>query len=188
MSRTQVFIGDCLPLAVCLDCCLLLNQCSQFYEKTNQAQCSLRNLIELKKEEEDEVQQEILQSTLTAPTIESDAAEPAEKADDFDKDDDDYADDSVGGIDDDYFDDSSDKIESQESTNDCRADKCGKIVGKESSPKLNSETEKKKVKRKGACSPKLDNLLVRNNSSSDGGASRGEARSSAKIPENYMTG
>lgn len=30
---------------VCIDCCVLLNQCSDFFEKTNQAQVSLRQLL-----------------------------------------------------------------------------------------------------------------------------------------------
>ncbi|XP_046426809.1 zinc finger protein 737-like isoform X1 [Neodiprion fabricii] len=43
--QIQVVINDTLPLAVCLDCCVQLDQCSDFFEKTNQAQSSLRNLI-----------------------------------------------------------------------------------------------------------------------------------------------
>ncbi|XP_046622181.1 zinc finger protein 737-like isoform X3 [Neodiprion virginianus] len=43
--QIQVVINDSLPLAVCLDCCVQLDQCSDFFEKTNQAQSSLRNLI-----------------------------------------------------------------------------------------------------------------------------------------------
>ena len=34
-----------MPLSICIDCCVLLNQCSDFYEKTNQAQTSLRQLL-----------------------------------------------------------------------------------------------------------------------------------------------
>lgn len=41
----QVLTNDGLPLTVCIDCCILLNQCSEFFEKTNQAQVSLRQLL-----------------------------------------------------------------------------------------------------------------------------------------------
>lgn len=34
-----------MPLTVCIDCCVQLNQCSEFYEKTNKAQTSLRQLV-----------------------------------------------------------------------------------------------------------------------------------------------
>lgn len=40
-----MLITDGLPLTVCIDCCILLNQCSEFFEKTNQAQTSLRQLL-----------------------------------------------------------------------------------------------------------------------------------------------
>lgn len=46
----QILIADSLPLAVCMDCCALLNQCSEFFEKTNQAQVSLRQLLDQKSE------------------------------------------------------------------------------------------------------------------------------------------
>lgn len=41
----QVLITDSLPLTVCIDCCDLLNQCSEFFEKTNKAQISLKQLL-----------------------------------------------------------------------------------------------------------------------------------------------
>lgn len=41
----QVIITDGLPLVVCIDCCDSLNQCNEFFEKTNQAQISLRQLL-----------------------------------------------------------------------------------------------------------------------------------------------
>ncbi|XP_012241461.1 zinc finger protein 737 isoform X1 [Bombus impatiens] len=43
--QIQVLTNDGLPLTVCIDCCILLNQCSEFFEKTNQAQVSLRQLL-----------------------------------------------------------------------------------------------------------------------------------------------
>ncbi|XP_011630595.1 zinc finger protein 479-like isoform X1 [Pogonomyrmex barbatus] len=43
--QIQVLITDGLPLTICIDCCDLLNQCSEFFEKTNQAQISLRQLL-----------------------------------------------------------------------------------------------------------------------------------------------
>lgn len=47
----QVLITDSLPLTVCTDCCDFLNQCSEFFEKTNQAQILLKQLlIDLKPE------------------------------------------------------------------------------------------------------------------------------------------
>lgn len=41
----QVLITDSLPLTICTDCCDLLNQCSEFFEKTNQAQILLKQLL-----------------------------------------------------------------------------------------------------------------------------------------------
>ncbi|XP_046746761.1 zinc finger protein 724-like isoform X3 [Diprion similis] len=43
--QIQVVINDSLPLGVCLECCVQLDKCSDFFEKTHQAQSSLRNLI-----------------------------------------------------------------------------------------------------------------------------------------------
>ncbi|CAK9796263.1 Zinc finger protein 585A [Anthophora plagiata] len=43
--QIQVLINDGLPIIVCIDCCILLNQCSEFFEKTNQAQESLKQLL-----------------------------------------------------------------------------------------------------------------------------------------------
>ncbi|XP_050594369.1 oocyte zinc finger protein XlCOF6-like isoform X3 [Bombus affinis] len=43
--QIQVLTNDGLPLTVCIDCCILLNQCSEFFEKTNQAQVSLKQLL-----------------------------------------------------------------------------------------------------------------------------------------------
>ncbi|XP_076766153.1 uncharacterized protein LOC143432997 [Xylocopa sonorina] len=43
--QIQVLVNDGLPLTVCIDCCILLNQCNEFFEKTNQAQASLRQLL-----------------------------------------------------------------------------------------------------------------------------------------------
>ncbi|XP_053994972.1 putative zinc finger protein 66 isoform X1 [Hylaeus volcanicus] len=43
--QIQVLITDGLPLTVCIDCCILLNQCNEFFEKTNQAQTSLKQLL-----------------------------------------------------------------------------------------------------------------------------------------------
>ncbi|XP_076247401.1 uncharacterized protein LOC143187208 isoform X1 [Calliopsis andreniformis] len=43
--QIQVLITDGLPLTVCIDCCILLNQCSDFFEKSHQAQTSLRQLL-----------------------------------------------------------------------------------------------------------------------------------------------
>ncbi|XP_071625990.1 uncharacterized protein [Temnothorax longispinosus] len=43
--QIQVLMTDGLPLTVCIDCCDSLNQCSEFFEKTNRAQISLRQLL-----------------------------------------------------------------------------------------------------------------------------------------------
>ncbi|XP_043480816.1 zinc finger protein 300-like isoform X1 [Leptopilina heterotoma] len=43
--QIQVLMNDDLPLTVCIDCCVQLNLCSEFYEKTNKAQISLRQLL-----------------------------------------------------------------------------------------------------------------------------------------------
>ncbi|XP_063979784.1 zinc finger protein 689-like [Diachasmimorpha longicaudata] len=41
----QVITSDNLPLSICIDCYDLLNQCTLFYERTHQAQISLRQLL-----------------------------------------------------------------------------------------------------------------------------------------------
>ncbi|KAK0098679.1 hypothetical protein PV326_005090 [Microctonus aethiopoides] len=41
----EIAVTDGLPHSVCIDCCVLLNQCSEFYEQTNQAQASLKQLF-----------------------------------------------------------------------------------------------------------------------------------------------
>ncbi|XP_003424678.1 uncharacterized protein LOC100680066 isoform X2 [Nasonia vitripennis] len=41
----QVFLDDLLPLSVCHECCTLLNICNDFYEKANDAQCNLHDML-----------------------------------------------------------------------------------------------------------------------------------------------
>lgn len=38
-------MNDCLPQYVCVECCGQLNQCSDFFERTNQAQLDLRQML-----------------------------------------------------------------------------------------------------------------------------------------------
>lgn len=69
----QVLITDGLPLTVCIDCCVLLNQCSEFIEKTNQAQISLRQLLINPKSEPQPVEPNIdyVEETVGYPKDES---------------------------------------------------------------------------------------------------------------------
>lgn len=55
----QILITDNLPLSVCMDCCALLNQCSEFFEKTNQAQISLRQLLTDPKSEPEPIESNV---------------------------------------------------------------------------------------------------------------------------------
>jgi len=70
----QVLITDGLPLAICIDCYELLNQCSDFFEKTNQAQISLKQLLIDAKSEPQPIETNIdyVEETVDFPKDESD--------------------------------------------------------------------------------------------------------------------
>lgn len=54
----QLYPKDPLPKTVCLDCCAKLDQCSDFFEITSQAQVTLHMIFPgTKKEEEVHVQE-----------------------------------------------------------------------------------------------------------------------------------
>jgi len=55
----QLYPKDPLPKTVCLDCCAKLDQCSDFFETTSQAQVTLHMIFPgTKKEEEVEVEEQ----------------------------------------------------------------------------------------------------------------------------------
>jgi ABC-type proline/glycine betaine transport system ATPase subunit len=160
-----------------------LNQCNEFYEKTNQAQCSLRQmLIDIKVK----IQQESLGNTseiVVEPNVDY-----IDKTVNFLKESN-YIENSVVDIGDDYFDDRNDPMEKsicQEIKEDIRENKC-KNITKQNCPKQNN---KKKVKRKTNSlkinEKELQDLLLDglDNEQNNGK----DEKSNVKIPDNYMTG
>ncbi|XP_024937279.1 zinc finger protein 567 isoform X2 [Cephus cinctus] len=183
--QIQVVITDGLPLSVCIDCCVLLNQCSEFFEKTNQAQTSLRQL-------------------LIDPKSESPPLEPnvdyVEKAVEFPKEEevtegivechlsDNYINDSVNEINDSYFnDDNNDsdpsKYEVEEMQESTKQRKCRTPV-KKNSPKQT----RKRLKRRSQAQ-KMEDLELGIASDFEEEHNDMNAKVSLKhYPENYMTG
>lgn len=139
---------DGLPLTVCIDCCVSLNQCSEFIEKTNQAQVSLRQLLIDPKSEPQPIEPNIdyVEETVELPKNESnnptreeivECQLPAN-----------YINETVNISNASYFiedckDESSQKYESQEMQDNTKQKKC-KIQIKKNSPKQTKKRLKKK--------------------------------------------
>ncbi|XP_011505269.1 PREDICTED: zinc finger protein 382-like [Ceratosolen solmsi marchali] len=180
--QIQVFVNDCLPLFVCIDCCVLLNQCNEFYEKTHQAQCSLGHMIIERKVK---VQQETLRN---APEIVAESnVDYIDKTINFVKVNN-YVDNSVDDIGDDYFDDNNGPMEKAacEKSKDVSENK-SKNLTKQNCPKQNN---KKKVKRKTNSlkinEKELQDLLL--NELDNEQINEKDGKPNVKIPDNYMTG
>ncbi|XP_066586730.1 zinc finger protein 626-like [Prorops nasuta] len=181
--QIRVLINDGLPLSICIDCCVLLNQSSEFFEKTNQAQVSLRQLLVESKSEtrdlEPSVNYEIKGETeyLKDETVNrlSDNLRLSE----------DYISNAVNDIGETYFngdhqDNTNDKYDSDEITNEEKPKK-SKVHTKRNI----SKPGKKKVKRK-AQAQKLEDLEFDLNS--DAVKIHNLDKNNIKIPDNYMTG
>lgn len=146
---------------MCIDCCLLLNQCSEFYEKTNQAQTSLRQMMINPKNE-----------PLSVPPPLEPNIDYVEKTVDFPKEEE-FICDSVDDMDDAYF---------EEEHHDDELDKANKVRA----PKKNSPKGRKRLK-----SQKLDECELQGLTSDDleeGQSIDVDTKANLKIPENYMTG
>lgn len=175
-------MSDCLPLTVCHECCTLLNQCNDFYEKTNQAQCNLRHMLIDSKE------------TSHSSLVPDDESNFAEKTEDTSKEEV-YVEDLVAGgnEDDEEYSDNSDNNDntekeqiSQEDVKDDNEDEDSKSAVKKGSPKQNN---KKKVKRKSSLN-KADEDDFQDPSEVVEKVQTNvrDGKSRMKIPDNYMTG
>ncbi|XP_015437887.1 PREDICTED: putative zinc finger protein 735 [Dufourea novaeangliae] len=180
--QIQVLISDGLPLTVCIDCCILLNQCSDFFEKTNQAQTSLRQLLTDTKSEPQSLAANIdyIQKTVAFPKEEEvgDMITECQLSNS-------YIQESNASHD--YFIEenkniSQEKYETQEPESNAKEKKC-KIQMKKTSPKQ----PKKKLKRKNQ-NQKMEDSNLYINSDLEKEQNSMSVKTNIKIPDNYMTG
>lgn len=188
----QVIANDSLPLSVCFDCCVLLNQCNDFVEKTNRAQESLQKLF---RESKDSI--EILEPNIdyVEKTVEYPKGECEEAAGDCSLSDN-YVTETADDIGEEYY-----RNENNDSDFECKQEtyveqepskqkKC-KAAAKKASPKQ----AKKRVKRRSQ-PRKISNSDVGATTSDmddDQNEVRGsqdfqQSKAGGKIPDNYMTG
>lgn len=175
----QVLITDGLPLTVCIDCCILLNQCSEFFEKTNQAQTSLRQLLIDTKSEPQSLETNINYVEKTAFPKEEDIGEEIIDCQLSNN----YIHESH--IPHNYFGEENksnneQKYEAKESHDTVKQKKC-KIQMKKSSLKQT----KKRLKRKSQ-SQKMSDISMYINS--DLQKEHNNIKANVKVPDNYMTG
>lgn len=185
----QVLITDGLPLVVCIDCCELLNQSSDFFEKTNQAQESLRQLLVDAKSEPQPIEANI------------DYVEETE----FPKNDErisdrkdmvdcqlpgNYINDTVSILSGSYFMEGCDKSENpetremQDSQQDSSKQKRCKIQAKKSSPKQ----ARRRLKRKNQLQKAEAESEVRVSSEMDEEQNDAAVKSNVTIVDNYIPG
>lgn len=141
----QVSITDGLPLTVCIDCCDTLNQCSEFFEKTNQAQISLRQLLIDPKSESQPIEPNIdyVEETIEFPKTEASNREEIVQCQLRGN----YINETVNILNTSYFIEGCNKSansKAQEMQDNAKQKKC-KVQIKKSSPKQT----KKKLKKKG---------------------------------------
>ncbi|XP_014607524.1 PREDICTED: zinc finger protein 626-like [Polistes canadensis] len=192
--QIQVLITDGLPLSVCIDCCVSLNQCSEFFEKTNQAQASLRQLLIEPKSEPSTLEPNIdfiKKTVVEFPKVE----EVVETIDDCQLTDN-YIHNTAVDITNTYFSNENENENVNENENDndndndndcdqekyetVKQQKC-KIQVKKGLPKQT----KKKVKKKSQMQ-RMDDLELCLNSDLKKG--NNDIKSNIKVPDNYMTG
>ncbi|XP_033339603.1 uncharacterized protein LOC117228050 isoform X2 [Megalopta genalis] len=181
--QIQVLITDGLPLTVCIDCCILLNQCSEFFEKTNQAQTSLRQLLINTKSEPQSLETNLdyIEKSVAFPKEEEEAGDTVtgcQLSNNYIQESDvshNYFIEETKSI-------SQKKYEVKESENNAKEKKC-KIQMKKASPKQT----KKKLKRKNQ-NQKLDDSNLYINSDLEKEHSNMNVKTNIKVPDNYMTG
>ncbi|KAF7380970.1 hypothetical protein HZH68_015845 [Vespula germanica] len=175
--QIQVLITDGLPLSVCIDCCVLLNQCSEFFEKTNQAQASLRQLLIEPKSEPSTLEPNIdfIKKTVEFPKEEEIAIDECQLSDN-------YIHNSAVDITNTYFNNENENDCNQQKYETVKEEKC-KIQVKKGSPKQT----KKKVKKKSQMQ-RMEDLELCLTSDLKKGHSDISIKSNMKVPDNYMTG
>ncbi|XP_076646285.1 uncharacterized protein LOC143355393 isoform X2 [Halictus rubicundus] len=181
--QIQVLITDGLPLTICIDCCILLNQCNEFFEKTNQAQTSLRQLLINTKSEPQSLETNIdyIQKADAFPKEEEEAGDAVTECQLTNN----YIHES--NVSHNYFIEETKSInqkkyEVKESESNAKEKKC-KIQMKKTSPKQT----KKKLKRKSQ-NEKLDDTHLYINSDLEKEHNNMNVKTNVKIPDNYMTG
>lgn len=184
----QVLITDGLPLTVCIDCCVLLNQCNKFIEKTNQAQVLLRHLLIDPKSEPQPIEPNIdyVEETVEFPkqcTEDNNREEIVECQLSGN-----YINQTVNITNASYFldgskDENSEKCEAQEMQDNNTKQKKSKVQMKKSSP---IKQTKKKLKKKNQIQkmqePELD---ISSKMEKEG---QNDVKNNMKIVDNYISG
>ncbi|XP_043284345.1 zinc finger protein 3 homolog [Venturia canescens] len=188
--QIQVVITDNLPLSVCFDCCVLLNQCNDFYEKTNQAQSSLRQLLTEPKSEALaalEPNIEYIEKTVEYPKVESE-----EVVEEFSPSDN-YVTETVEDMGDEYFHDENEDSEADEKYKDLQENSKKKYKNEEK--KGSGKQTKKKLKKRSQSRKMSNSDIGATNSENDEYQSEignsneyPVSKAGVKIPDNYMTG
>ncbi|XP_031837799.1 uncharacterized protein LOC116429230 isoform X2 [Nomia melanderi] len=177
--QIQVLITDGLPLSVCIDCCILLNQCNEFFEKTNQAQTSLRQLLIDTKSEPQSLETNIdyIQKTVIFPKEEEivDTIIECQISNNYIQE---------SNVSNDYFTEetkSQQNYEAKEPENSSKEKKC-KIQMKKASPK---QTRKKLKRKNQNQKPEDSNLCINPDLEREHNMN---VKTNIKVPDNYMTG
>lgn len=180
----QVLITDGLPLTICIDCCDLLNKCNEFFEKTNQAQISLRQLLIDPKSEPQPIEPNIdyVEETVEFPKNEVNNREEIVQCQLPGN----YINETVNILNTSYFIEGCNKNENSETQDNSMQDnakqkKC-KIQIKKCSPKQT----KKKVKKKGQMQKSESELYI--SSEVEKEQSDVELKDNIDIVDNYMPG
>lgn len=183
ITIVQVLITDSLPLTVCIDCCDLLNQCSEFFEKTNKAQISLKQLLINLKPEPQPIESNIdyVEETIEFPKDEVNREEIAECQSPGN-----YINDTVNVLNTyDFIEgcNKSDSSKTQETQDNIKQKKC-KIQIKKSSPKQT----KKRLKRRNQIQRMEEESELHMSSQIDKEQNDAAVKNNLKIVDNYISG
>lgn len=175
---------DGLPLTVCIDCCDSLNQCSEFFEKTNQAQISLRQLLIDPKSEPQAIEPNIdyVEDTIEFPKNEANNRGQSVECQLSGN----YINETVNILNTSYFIEGCNKnenTETQEMQDNAKQKKC-KLQIKKSSPKQT----KKKLKKKGQMQKIEEESELHISSQIDKEQNDVTLKDNIEIVDNYMPG
>lgn len=180
----QILMTDGLPLTVCIDCCDSLNQSSEFFEKTNQAQISLRQLLTDSKSEPQPIEPNIdyVEETIEFPKNEVNNREEIVQCQLPGN----YINETVNILNTSYFIEGCNKSassETQEMQDNAKQKKC-KLQIKKSSPKQT----KKRLKKKGQMQKIEEESELDMSSEIDKEQSDETLKDNIEIVDNYMPG
>ncbi|KAL6422112.1 hypothetical protein ACFW04_010872 [Cataglyphis niger] len=181
--QIQVLITDSLPLTVCIDCCDLLNQCSEFFEKTNKAQISLKQLLVNLKPEPQPIEPNIdyVEETIEFPKDEVNNREEIAECQSACN----YINDTVNVLNTyDFIEgcNKSDSSKTQETQDNIKQKKC-KIQMKKSSPKQT----KKRLKRRNQIQRMEEKSELHMSSQIDKEQNDAAVKNNLKIVDNYIS-